>query len=125
MKIQYYSIPSFNEVYLEDSFVLSIVKSNDSVEILVEAVLREHHPKYNSPKPGEQYCYKKGRLLFKGITQHSWLEKIMKPIKDIDGEVDYGNIDWFYLEDGHYRIGGEWGELDIISDEPIFSLIEE
>jgi hypothetical protein len=43
---------------------------------------------------------------------------------DIEGEIDFGNIDEFYLENDFYRLSGEWGELKIKSAKPIIEFIE-
>ena len=47
----------------------------------------------------------------------------MVPNEDPSGEVDYGNIDAFYLVDGNYHIAGEWGVLHIVSSAPTFDLL--
>jgi len=39
----------------------------------------------------------------------------MQPYTDATGEVDYGNIDEFYLADEHYYLSGDWGKLKIKS----------
>lgn len=50
-KILYHSLPGFEGIYLEDSYVLDIQTEPDSVDIFLEAVLTEKHPRYMSPKP--------------------------------------------------------------------------
>ena len=46
----------------------------------------------------------------------------MRPYKDALCETDYGNIDEFYLTNGHYYLSGDWGELEIISAPPVLTL---
>ena len=110
----------FKFIYLEDSFVLGINVTPTSVDILVDAVLTPEHSLYTPPKVGELYCYKKGYIKFVNVVEVEWKEKNMRPSTDLNGTVDYGNIDYFYQEDGHYFIGGEWGDLKITTNkEPI------
>ena len=43
---------------------------------------------------------------------------------DLKGLPDYGNIDEFYFSEGSYHLIGEWGELEIVSSEPLFEFVE-
>ncbi len=43
---------------------------------------------------------------------------------EIEGEIDFGNIDEFYLENDFYLLSGEWGELKIKSAKPVIEYIE-
>ena len=117
-RLNYWQFPGFENVYLEDSYVLAI-KAKASVEILIEAVLTENHPLYASPLPGEQYCYRQMTIKFLSPQTYSLVLKKMTPIPNPDGSIDYGNIDEFYMNDGKYYMDGEWGELTIISEPPI------
>jgi len=108
----------FSKVYLEDSYVLEVKENTNAIEFLMEFVLTEKHPDYAPPKPNEQYCYKKGEIIFSNIKHINWIEQSFNPIEDADGEIDYGNIDSFVFEDGKYHLEGEWGEVLIESDTP-------
>lgn len=87
----YFEIYDLKNIYLEDSFVLGIKEKNNEIEFIVDFVLTENHPLYSIPKENENYCYKKGILLFKGVTSVLWEErkktfsliKIMKLIMGI------------------------------------------
>lgn len=122
MPMQYYEIACLGEVYLEDSFVLAIRESADAIELEMEVVLREGHPRYSPPKPNEQYCYCRGRLVFKGLQSVRWQERGGSPSIDKEGEVDFGGIDAFYRENGEYRLCGEWGNVSIRSRELLLDL---
>ncbi|MDD7973933.1 hypothetical protein [Roseinatronobacter alkalisoli] len=119
-----YSImPIFAHLYLEDSYVLGIVSFGDIIEFQMEFVLHEDHPFYCDPKPDEQYCYKRGGLKFSNIR--SLKEFVRTDVKAVDatGEVDFGNIDSFVCRNHRYVLEGEWGKLDIESDEPTITYI--
>lgn len=107
-RLNYWQFPGFENIYLEDSYVLSI-NAKTSIQILLEAVLTENHSLYTQPLPGEQYCYRRMIVNF----PHP------QTIADPDGSVDYGNIDEFFRADGKYYLRGEWGELTIVSDPPL------
>ena len=121
----YYEFPSLEHIYLEDSYVLDIQTEPDAVEISVETVLTESHPEYSDPLPNEQYCYRNGRICFRDAKRITWVKKSMVLIPDLGGTPDYGNIDVFYFSEGSYHVIGEWGELEIVSCEPLFELVEQ
>ena len=121
----YYEFHSLEHVYLEDSWVLDIQTGPDSVEITLETVLTESHPEYSDPLPGEQYCYRNGRICFQNAKRITWTNKSMIPNPEPGGPPDYGNIDEFYFSEGSYHLIGEWGELEIVSSEPLFEFVEK
>jgi hypothetical protein len=117
-RVPYYQLKGLEHVYLEDSYVLGIQINSSSVEFSLSLVLTEQHPLYSPPLPSEQYCYRSGLLRFPDVERVKWLEKLMRPYTDATGTVDYGNIDEFYLADGHYYLSGDWGKVEIKSSPP-------
>ena len=69
---------------------------------IVEAVLTENHPLYTPPESDEQYCYKKGKIVFQGLKCVKWINRNEAPFTDAFGEEDYGNIDVFELSNDKY-----------------------
>ena len=116
--INYWQFPGFENVYLEDSYVLGIKAQGSVVEILIEAVLTENHPLYTPPLPGEQYCYRQMTIKFPQPQNYTLVNK-MRAISGVDGSVDYGNIEEFYRNEQQSYIRGEWGEITIISEVPV------
>ncbi|MBD1828392.1 hypothetical protein NDI47_22810 [Microcoleus vaginatus GB1-A2] len=117
-RLNYWLFPGFENIYLEDSYVLSI-NAKTSIQILLEAVLTENHSLYTQPLPGEQYCYRRMTVNFPHPQTYDLVLNNISPIADPDGGVDYGNIDEFFRADDKYYLRGEWGELTIVSDPPI------
>ena len=115
---RYYEWDKFKNIYLEDSFVLRIEESEKEISFTVEAVLTEEHPRYSPPREAEQYCYKRARIVFKGLKNIKWLERNSKPFTDADGNEDYGNIDSFELSSEGYHLLGDWGDVIICSEAP-------
>lgn len=123
MPRSYEHLPGFAEIYLEDSYVLGLEVAKEDVTFRVEVVLREGHPDYQAPKPGEQYCYRLGVLRFAGLKEVQWIRRAMRPSADATGSTDLGNIDELVEESpGHFRIAGDWGELTVDSQPPVLSL---
>ncbi len=116
-RLNYWQFPGFENIYLEDSYVLSI-NDKTSIQILLEAVLTENHSLYTQPLPGEQYCYRRMTVNFSHPETYDLVLNNISPIADPDGSVDYGNIDDFFMADDKYYLRGEWGELTIVSDPP-------
>ena len=105
-------ISNLASIYLEDSWVLDITKNDDTVSFDMEFVLTEDHELYHSPKPNEQYCYKKGQLIFSSCSSIFLQLSNQKPSIDANGETDLGNIDSFTIMDEHFTLEGDWGTLE-------------
>lgn len=118
MKVDYYKFPSFENTFLEDSYVLNFKVIPLIISMEMEIVLTENHFLYQKPLPNEMYCYHKGLITFSNVQSIKWEDIIKHPSKDATGEVDYGNIDEFILINGIYKITGELGNIEIISDTP-------
>lgn len=112
-EIQYYRLPQFENIYLEDSFVTGIYELDGTLVFNLEVILTEPHPKYYKPLEGEMYCYKKAKLLFSNVTNTKWEQVRMLPSIDTNNEVDFGNIDKFVFNNSEYYLTGCWGEVTI------------
>ena len=113
VRVPYYNIPQLSYIYLEDSFVLNIRTEANYVELLLELVLTENHPLYQSPLPNEQYFYKKARLIFSEAQQVELTEKINTKYIDANNELDLGNINDFYQYKNYFYLYGDWRELKV------------
>ncbi len=123
-RLNYWQFPGFENIYLEDSYVLSI-NAKTSIQILLETVLTENHSLYTQPLPAEQYCYRRMTVNFPHPQTYDLVVNNISPIADPDGSIDYGNIDEFFRADGKYYLRvGEWGELTIVSDPPMIFDVE-
>ena len=107
---------SLAHLYLEDSFVLNITATPGQVVFGMEFVLLPGHELYSPPADGEQYCYRRGSLVFSSVRSISWTGQGVPPAIDpVDGSQDFGNIDSLRPADSAYALGGDWGEMQIIS----------
>jgi len=123
-RVTYDLFPGFEDVYLEDSYVLGIAQTSVSLSFALEVVLRESHPLYHEPAPGLQYFTLKAMLDFPDPETVRWLERRFVPATDATGEVDYGTIDLFYRDGPRYRLAGEWGDVEIVSAPPRLKFLE-
>lgn len=111
---KYFEHEVLRSFYLEDSWVLDINASRGQFVITAEFVLTEEHPSYAPARPGEQYCYRKGVLVFEGVTDLTWTGQLSsRPSRDPDGSVDYGNIDSLTIEGDRYIVEGGLGIIDL------------
>jgi hypothetical protein len=120
----YSDLPELNNIYLEDSFVLDVITTASSAIFKLEVVLTENHPSYKDPLASEHYCFRKAELVFEDAEEVFWKEKVMRPITDATTEIDYGNIDSFFIVDGVFCLQGDWGEIEIKTSKFSFSLEE-
>ena len=118
MNVNYYEFSGFENVFLEDSFILDLTITPLIFTIELELVLTEKHKLYHKPSPGEAHCYRKAQILFTNVKSLIWTNKIQAPNKDITGETDFGNIDSFILSGEIYKIDGEIGNIEVVGDTP-------
>jgi len=101
-------------LYLDDSYVLDVQASRGLVAITMEFALAPEHPEYSPALPGEQYCYRKGILVFEGVTELNWTGQLSsRPSQDPDGSIDYGNIDSLVIDGTHFTVEGGLGRIDL------------
>lgn len=125
INMNYYEIHSLANIYLEDSYVLAIVELADSLTFELEAVLTEKHAKYEKPRDGEHYCYRRVSLRFLNVDYFEWCVRRFVVSSGSDGELDYGNIDTFNGDDGWYALSGDWGEVLLRGRNIEVSVVEE
>ncbi len=123
--VPYWELDVMNGLYLEDSYVLGIHERDGRLVFTMEFVLREQHPNYRPPNHGQQYCYRRGELIFEPASEIEWLERHDVASVDATGETDLGNIDSMNSRDGVYQLEGEWGHVRIRSPQPTVELLTE
>ncbi|KQR52385.1 hypothetical protein ASF88_12645 [Leifsonia sp. Leaf336] len=107
------------QVYLEDSFVLSITVTPGRVVFDMEVVLLPPHEMYSAPADGERYHYKRGEVVFSSVKSLTWSGQGVPPSTDpVDGSIDFGNIDSMTAEGSTYFLEGDWGRMQISSPVP-------
>ena len=122
--MEYFEIlPSLRDINLEDSWVLSILDTENETVIAIEAVLSKKHPLYECPATGMARCYRNAILKFERIEERRWLRRSERPNIGPEGEVDYGNIDFIKKIDKVWSLGGEWGDLEIECGDVSFTII--
>lgn len=109
----YFELDGFQNLYLEDSFVIGIQQTETDIIFNCDFVILENHKLYSTPKTGEQYCYLKGCIRFSHITQVDWIKRDETVFSNNCYDNDYGNIDIFYVDDEKYYMQGDWGEVII------------
>jgi hypothetical protein len=102
---------ALENIYLEDSYVLSAFEKNDLVSFEMEFVLTEQHELYHPPKQNERYCYKRGWLKFLSCSSVNMQLSNQLPSTDANGDKDLGNIDTFEQVAEKFFLQGCWGSL--------------
>lgn len=111
--MNYYEFPMLCNIYLEDSYVLAINEEVNSLDFELDAVLTEKHSKYEKPRAGEYYCYRRASLRFSDVETLEWVERQFFAFSDAAGEIDYGNIDSFNCAGEWCLLSGDWGRVKI------------
>lgn len=67
--------------------------------------------------PGEQYCYRWGRILFTGVTALRWDDQGGPTAVDASGELDYGSVDTFDHDGKLHALTGDFGRVAVAAHE--------
>ena len=81
----YTDFDGFDQVYLEDSWVVAIMATPGRLLFRCEIVLREGHPMHRTKRVEEQYCYGMGVIDFKQVASLHWDDQGRPPSRDPDG----------------------------------------
>lgn len=99
-------------VYLPDSWVLSVETTDSSVCFVLDAVLQEGHPRlYSPPRSGEQHSYTRLRWCLRGAVHWNEGPNLDKPATEANGEQDYGHIDVWLQSGDRQMLEGDWGNV--------------
>jgi hypothetical protein len=114
----YWALPGFDQIYLEDSWVLGVTAAPGTVTFDLEVVLREGHPDYVAPGPNQNYCYRRASIRFGGVTALSWTEQGRPPATDSSREIDFGSIDTLTVAEEGHVVEGDFGRMLIRAGLP-------
>lgn len=115
--MSYDTIPGFDNLLLEDSFVVTIRASPARFELRVQLVLLPHHPAYHRPLAGQQHCYVFGTITFSRVTALTWTGQGGRPAQDATGDLDWGGVDDLQATTDGWRLEGEWGVVTIATND--------
>lgn len=121
--MNYWELAGFENLYLEDSWVLNIEATPGALVLQCDLVLLESHPDYTGLLAGEQYCYRRARIRFQQVRTLLWRDQMYRPAKDASGERDYGSIDSFTRSGDTSEVGGDFGLIVVDSEAPEIEFI--
>jgi hypothetical protein len=100
---------ALRDVYLEDSWILTVQPSSRFLAFELDVVLTPNHPDYRGATPGEQHDYRRARLVLAAESFDYELSGL-PPATDTTGRQDFGHIDSWIVEDtGWSLLEGDWG----------------
>ncbi|MGW1737156.1 hypothetical protein [Streptomyces sp. NPDC001999] len=124
MRDNYPSFPGFENVSLEDSYVLDIVIHPAVLTLKLDLLLLPGHPEHQAPSPGERACFRQATVVFSSVRDLHWTgQSVIKPAIDASGTHDFGSVDSLTRVGNSYKILGDWGEITLQSDAPSLSMI--
>lgn len=104
-------------IALESSFVLGIQIEPYAATFSMDFALTPEHPLFRTPPTSEQECFRRGELVFKPFREVRWKSSGLSSSIDANAEVDFGNLDELLKTDTGWRLGGEWGVIEIAGGE--------
>ena len=124
MKNNYFEHDNFQNIYLEDSFVIKIQETQSEIIFYCDFVISENHQLYSKPKEDEHYCYLYGYIKFNNINNIRWIKRDENVFSNDCYDRDYGNIDVFHIDNKKYYLQGDWGEVIIQSESIELELLK-
>ena len=115
MNTDWRKLKEFEGIDLNDSFVLEWQSSEDELVLSIEASIWPSSQHYEEPKENEYTCYKKAQLFFSKCKSIAGIKAMAQAesITDLDGSIDYGNIDSLTKTDEGFNLIGEFGNVQI------------
>ncbi|MBB1347498.1 MULTISPECIES: hypothetical protein [Pseudoalteromonas] len=115
---------SMDGIDLQDSFVLGWEVSENQFSIQLEASIWPSSVHYAEPKANEYTCYKKAVLTFSDFSSISCVngQSAIEPTTDIDGSIDYGNIDSFIKTESGFFISACFGNVSISNGKVVLNV---
>ena len=114
----------FKGIDLHDSFVLSWSFNKVEISFELEVSIWPESTYYSKPKEDDYTCYKPGLLKFRGFENTRGILSMseVKPSKDADGSIDFGNIEYFSKTNNQFEIHGDFGKVVISGGEFSFDI---
>jgi hypothetical protein len=117
-------IELFRGIDLNDYFVLDWQYAADRLVFELEASIWPKSKYYKKPKLSEYTCYQKATLQIIGPKRVTGLlsKNSIRPNYDLDGTIDYGNIDSLSMLEGNFELSGHFGDVKITGGELRFEV---
>lgn len=121
----YTALAGFEEVVLEESYVLTIEATPGVVTFRMDLSLTPRHSAYVKPSPLDAGCFKLGRIRFIDVHELAWRGQGLAPARDASGELDYGHIDSFSWDGQRFELAGDWGTMVLSASRPILEVSDQ
>lgn len=109
----YRGITDLAHMYLTDSFVLDVTITPGTVVVTMDFVLEPGHPRFETPGRGHLSCFRRGDIVYEGVTEVDWSMPTVMPAIDALGERDHGGIDVYEVDGDRHGLVGDIGEIRI------------
>ncbi len=108
---EYHEMETFQDVHLEESFVLSVTATPGRLTFYLDAYILNDSPLWRPPKPNEVGWWLGAVLSFGGVSDLHWTDGDGPPARDATGAYDYGNIHSLSADGDRWTIHGEAGSF--------------
>ncbi|WP_369244356.1 hypothetical protein [Streptomyces sp. R41] len=117
MRADYRSLPGFEKIQLEGSYVLGIEARPGKLMFRLDLMLDPGHPNFGPPLGDDRACFRPALLCFDAVRGLTWTDQGTPPARDASGEIDYGTIDEFTWIAGEFALVGDWGRIQVNSHQ--------
>ena len=117
----------FKYVNLENSLVYGWIYKNQVLTVNLDIEINEGHELYKKPPSNERASFTKGTLIFNNILKINGLLLLedVKPTANENEKPDYDLIHCLWKTNEGFYFEGEFGEVNLKSDDPILILDNE
>ena len=97
----------------EESYVLGIEAEPGRLTLDVDFALTTDHPLFAHPVPGERGAFRRGTLVFDGVTNLGWIGQGAPPAIGADDAIDFGTFDTLVIAHDVATMVGDWGRIEV------------
>ena len=105
--------PLLCDLLLQKTYVFDFELHPGSVIFSVQFALAETHPQYEGPLPGEAFDFRRGTLIFSGVSRAVWVSTGGQMTHDADGSRDWDTFDEVSWEESSCELSGDFGIVSL------------
>ncbi|GAA0424620.1 hypothetical protein [Leifsonia naganoensis] len=115
--------PVFRDILLTETYVFDFELHPGLFELQVDFVLASSHPLYEGAAPGEAFDYRRGKIIFSGVSAFRWESTGGRVTVDLDGSSDWDTFDSADWDDSVWAFRGQFGNITLVAEtvDAVFS----
>ncbi len=112
--------------YVPDvSWVLDVSADPTGVDVVLDLVLSQDHPRRRGPRPGDAVETHRVTLSFRGVRHLEWTYRSGIPAVGPDGETDWGSLEELSRDEDTFVIAADFGRIVVTASDLDVQIVAE